>query len=423
MRNPLQYGSMEDTSTMQHMSRKGRLLALLGVTATLAAACEQGPTPPPTEGEQGNDRRALLASLGEHVILPAYRDFLSSAEALQAATGAYATAAASAQAPAEREGARNAWRQAMLRWQEAELYQVGPAGSSLKFMGGQNLRDEIYSWPTVNPCRVDQELVRGRYAEPGYFDTQVVNVYGLDALEYLLFHEGDTNACPSLSTINTDGSWQDLGREGRLQRRAAYAHAVASHLVASARKLVQAWEPTGGNFLAQLANAGNGSTVYSSSQVGLDEVFASMYYLELRVKDLKLAVPAGISPTCQSNACPDSLELRWSRFSKEAIGANLRGFQKLFRGHESGEPQHLGFKGHLLARGATGLAENMAAETSTAIQVVESFQGTFEESLAAGPTGVREVHAAVKRLTDDLKSQFVSTLNLSVPSEGAGDND
>lgn len=408
---------------MQQPSREGRLLALLGVTLTLATACEQGPTPPPNEGEEGNDRRALLASLGEYVILPAYRDFLTSAEALQAATGAHATAAATAEAPAEREAARSAWRQAMLRWQEAELYQVGPAGSSLKFIGGQNLRDEIYSWPTVNPCRVDQELVRGRYAEPGYFNTQVVNVYGLDALEYLLFHEGDNNACPSLSTINTDGSWQNLGREGRRQRRAAYAHAVASHLVTSARRLVQAWEPTGGNFLAQLASAGNGSTVYSSSQVGLDEVFASMYYLELRVKDLKLAVPAGISPTCQSNACPDSLELRWSRFSKEAIAANLHGFQKLFLGSKPGEPQRLGFKGHLLARGATQLADNMSADASAALQAVESFPGTFEESLANDPAGVRAVHAAVKQLTDDLKSQFVSTLNLSVPREGAGDND
>ena len=39
------------------------------------------------------------------------------------------------------------------------------------------------------------------------------------------------------------------------------------------------------------------------------------------------------------------------------------------------------------------------------------------------PDAVKAAHASVKRLTDLLKSQFVTTLNLSVPQEGAADND
>ena len=50
-------------------------------------------------------------------------------------------------------------------------HQLGPAASALT-TGGEGLRDEVYSWPTVNPCRVDQEtgcagrVSGGELAEP-----------------------------------------------------------------------------------------------------------------------------------------------------------------------------------------------------------------------------------------------------------------
>ena len=47
----------------------------------------------------------------------------------------------------------------MAAWQELEGLQIGPAGSSLSTIGGQDLRDEIYSYPNVNRCRSDQETV------------------------------------------------------------------------------------------------------------------------------------------------------------------------------------------------------------------------------------------------------------------------
>jgi hypothetical protein len=36
---------------------------------------------------------------------------------------------------------------------------------------------------------------------------------------------------------------------------------------------------------------------------------------------------------------------------------------------------------------------------------------------------VQAAHAAIKAITDNMKSQFVTVLNLSVPQTGAGDND
>ena len=52
-----------------------------------------------------------------------------------------------------------------------------------------------------------------------------------------------------------------------------------------------------------------------------------------------------------------------------------------------------------------------------------SVEGTLQEALVSDPGSVRDGHAAVKVLTDLLKTEVVTVLSLSVPQEGAGDND
>ena len=40
--------------------------------------------------------------------------------------------------------------------------------------------------PAASPCRLDQEVAAGGQDAPDYFETRLVNAYGLDAIEYLL---------------------------------------------------------------------------------------------------------------------------------------------------------------------------------------------------------------------------------------------
>ena len=80
----------------------------------------------------------------------------------------------------------------MAVWQQLELLQVGPAGLMGTVAGGDSLRDAIYSWPTVNTCRVDQESARRGFLNLG---AALVNVRGLDALEHLLFTTSADHTC------------------------------------------------------------------------------------------------------------------------------------------------------------------------------------------------------------------------------------
>lgn len=398
---------------------RGLVPALAALFALTGCPANNGPGVDPV------DRRAIVASAAEHVILPTYREFLSSARALEQTTSAWAaTFDGDATDRDEMHGAaRTAWLDAMRAWQAAELMQIGPAAPRGRLVGARGLRDEIYSWPTVNPCRVDQELVEANYTHVGFPSNKLVNVYGLDALEYLLFAPDTGNQCGAEAAINRKGEWAALGSDEIEKRRAAYAHRLAIHVASEAQQLVDAWERSGDGFLAQLQNAGQSGSDYPSAQAALDELFASLYYLELTVKDFKLGKPAGLHVSCIETTCPDAVESPWSGTAKENVVANLRAFRALFTGGETPDTPRPGFDDALRTLGAGALADEMLADTDAAIAAIESISVPLREAIADHPDDVRAAFTALKALTDDLKSQFVTVLNLRVPQVGAADND
>lgn len=392
--------------------------------AAMAFGCSSGGNgdPPPSGAAE---RRQLLASVVERVILPGHRAFAESADALVLAADAYSTAVQSGAADvAERQtAARDAWRAAMSAWQACELFQLGPTGATGVVMAGRGLRDEVYSWPSTNTCRIDQEIVDAQYGQPGFFEAKLVNVYGLDALEYLFFYESPDNTCAPQVRINSDGSWAALSAEEKAQRRADYGRAVAGNVAEMARTLVNVWAPEGEGFGQLLANPGEGASPFRSAQGAMDDLFAAMFYLDLKVKDAKIAEPAGISGRCSASVCPELLESRRSGHSKENLIANMRSFRRLFHGGEPGAEGAYGFDDLLTALGAKDVGDEVAIDTANAVAALEAIPGTLEAALASDLESVRAAHAATKLVTDHLKTRFVTVLGLRVPQEGAADND
>ena len=47
----------------------------------------------------------------------------------------------------------------------------------------------------------------------------------------------------------------------------------------------------------------------------------------------------------------------------------------------------------------------------------------LEQALYVDPSRVRALHAAVKAITDPLKTEFLTVLNLDLPKVSEGDND
>jgi predicted lipoprotein len=386
------------------------LVAMLGAAAALRPACiEPGASTP-------FDAAPMLAALPEAVILPSLRSAAGATADLEVAAEAWRSARTSGDGSAELLAAQDAWRAAMDAWQRAEVLQIGPAGSSGSARGGLDLRDEVYSWPTVNPCRVDQELVEGDFGSAAFFDDNLVNVYGLDALEYLLFHPGP-NACAGQHPINEDGTWDGLGADGLLDARAGYAAAVAARVAADVQEIVDAWEPTGGDFAGELARAGANGDVYPTELSAVNAVFDALFYLELETKDAKLGVPLGIQEGCGAPPCPESLESPWAGGARRNIAANLAGFRALYLGGEG-----LGFDDLLISLDEGALDASVQAALDAA-EAQAALPGELAAQLVDDSAQVEALYDAIKAVSDLLKNDLAAVLVLQIPNEAGGDND
>lgn len=340
-------------------------------------------------------------------------DFEARATALRSATAAHAAAPDATTLAA----AQSAWREAAAVWQELEVFRFGP-GASRMAPGGLGLRDQIYGWPLVNACKIDEQLVSRAYAEPSFATTSLINARGLGALERLLFYAGASNACSQFSAINADGSWAALSLDELALRRRDYAAVVADAIATRAAELRQAWSPSGGDFRGAFAGAGAGSTVYATEQVALNVVSDALFYLEVEVKDLKLARPIGLRD-CADPPCLELVESQWAQASTAHLRGNLRGFGKLFAGCGGG----LGFDDWLSAAGAGDLGVRMSSSLALAIRTFDELSEPLDVALARDPKALDGPYAVVKGVTDPLKTEMTGVLDLALPMTVEGDND
>lgn len=389
------------------------LVALVALVGWLAQC---GPAAPSADsGIDAALQLEVLESLGRHVLAPTYRRFAEAAAELERATQAYAASLADE----DRLAAQSAWREAMDQWQLAEPMQVGPAAPATR-PGGRFLRDDIYSFPVTNPCRIDQETAEQSYTDLEALAAQPVNVRGLDAIEYLLFVPSADNACAPTSPINTDGRWAALGADEIARRRAAHAAALAALVRRAADELDAAWDPARGNFAAELASPGAGR-LFASPSEAVDAITDAMFYLDTVTKDRKLAVPLGLRG-CAAEACPELVESPLAGTAALHVEANLRAFELLFLGAEPGT-EAPGLDDLLASVGQEALAVRMAENLAAARASAASIDAPLSTAIVDDRAAVEALYAAVKRVTDDLKGPFVTALRLTIPAEGAGDTD
>jgi predicted lipoprotein len=324
---------------------------------------------------------------------------------------------AHAEAPNEQSllAAQDAWRAAMARFQNAELFQFGPLASRAESAGrdiyqGQAIRDQIYAWPVTARCRVEEQVASEKYKTQG-FDNVFISARGLYALEYLLFYPGSDTACAA--STPTGQAYAELGASELEAHKLDYAVAVASDVQARTAGLIQTWKPEVGNFRQTFVSASG----YPSDQEALNILAWALVYLEREVKDWKLGIPAGYTLTHPVT----EPETPYAHAGSDNLRENLRGFQSLFQGcGEHGEG--LGFDDWLIEAGHPELA----AEMLTALGNARAAAEAFPRLDTATPQEVEAMYRALKALTDPLKTDLFgagSPLNLKLPAGVASDTD
>jgi len=78
----------------------------------------------------------------------------------------------------------------------------------------------------------------------------------------------------------------------------------------------------------------------------------------------------------------------------------------------------------LVAAGAPELAERMGDDIEAALAAVDAIEeDDLADALVADKASVESLYLATKAITDELKSQFVTVLDLELPQGAEGDND
>ncbi len=366
----------------------------------LLAACSSPPTRP-SESEQ----RGKVLAQSARCIEAEFVRFTERTSALVASFDAD-----------DPEAARVAFAGAMTQWELLEALQVGPAALAL-LPGGEGLRDTVYAWPLVTRCALEEALVAKSW-EAG-IETLLVNRKTLAALDYLLFETGTQTACAEDASIVASGAWAALSAEELAARRRAFAQAVSTDVHARAVALTARWKD---GFTTTLAEPGSNNRVFMSQRTALNSLSDALFYLDGPVKDVKLAAPLGLAAgSCQNPPCAELLEFQHAELNTVALRANLAGFARLFHGCEEGVKGQ-GFDSLLVAVNATELEAHMSADLATLRASLEAAP-ELRTALQAEPATARRIYDEVKGVTDLLKTEFITVLDLEIPTSLEGDND
>jgi predicted lipoprotein len=367
---------------------------------------------PAGEVDDGFDRAGLLSTLASDVVLTELKAAASTAETLTAAVKADCAAAA----PSPTSTAQPAWRDAMVQWSRVEAMRIGPLADD------SGRRDAVYAWPVTNACAVDQG-VAALLADPSGFDIsgQLTNRRGLDALEWLVFAPDTETKCPPQVPLD---AYTALDEDGRRAARCEYATLAAADLQASIDALVLAMQPAsegGGGGVDDFANAGQEGSPFATRREALNHMSDALFHLEKVLKDTKLSRLGGFGEnSCDvvSAPCPEDAETPWARIDLQLIGAQLAGFRALFVGTEA-----TGFDDWLAHHGQQALSDEMLADLDAAIAANDALGGDLDGTLSLNYAGFVEVYDHTRAVGVNLKSQFLTTLGLDLPSSAAGDND
>lgn len=386
----------------------------VGGGSQASGGSDSGPLEPEIP-EEPFSKAAFLRQVADCAVAR-YQDFEIHAVALDEAARANLVAPSDEAANA----VKNAWLAANASWQIAEMFRFGPAARTAdEDAGAQELRDQIYAWRFGGRCPVETALVDELYTTSN-FGSSLISNRGLGAVEYLLFYPGSDNQCPDYSAINKNGTWAALGAAQIAERKRAYAEAVTRDVLYNTRKLLEAWDPAHGNFRKKLTQPGNGS-VYPNEQEALNSVWHGIFYIEKEVKDYKLGIPLGVSE-CANGLCPEALESRYANVSTANIRQNYLGFRRLFQGCGRNYTG-LGFDDWLDAIGASDLRGRMLTALDGAQRAIDALDPPLEISITQSTDRVWDVYNALKQLTDLLKSEFVTVLDLELPAGAGSDND
>jgi len=343
-------------------------ITLLLASMLFFVACDNDdPTPPA-------DYSAVLDNTGENIILKTYESLATHAADLQTATQLLETAPTQANLDA----ARAAWIATRSPWEQSEGFLFGPVDQ-------EGIDPSIDSWP-VNVTDLNNVLASSSDLTVAFLAQQEGTLKGFHTIEFLLWGENGNKVVGEITA-----------------REFEYLAAASGALADDTQKLYDLWKPTGGNFIANILNAGSGSQVYVSQKSALEEITNALVIIADEVGNGKIN-----DPFVQQDLTYE--ESRFSANSKKDFADNIRSIRNIYTG-VFGAFGNGNALSDIIQENNAALDTDVLNQIDEAINAIEAIPGTFSEAVFANPTAVATSQQAVRDLQAILEEQVLPVIS------------
>ncbi|RMH60905.1 MAG: hypothetical protein D6685_09855 [Bacteroidetes bacterium] len=367
-----------------------RSLVVGGLLALVVASCDSDPSGPEPPGETF-DRSEMLARYGQDLILPAYAALQQSVAALQTSASAF-TAEPTV---AGLEALRAQLKAARLAWQDANLFQFGPAESV-------TLRAALNTYP-ADVDRIEANVASGTYTL-GTLDNRAAA--GFPALDYLLHGLAATDE-------EVVAAYRDAPDAAN---RRAYLQDNVDFILNATEATAGEWAADGGNYIGTFLSPENAGTDVGSSLGMLINAFVLHY--ERFIRDGKIGIPAGVRSAGVPR--PTATEAYYAGYSAELALANVRAVRRLFLGNDRADAAGTGLDDNLRALGAGELADRIEAEMDEAIAALAALNDPLSVQIETDNDAVLAAFTALQDVIVLLKADMTSILGITITFQ---DND
>lgn len=390
-----------------------------GVTPTPQPTETPDPTPDPAPQPTEFDKTELISNIVDNVVATKIGELQTSVALLKTSVVAHCDAVSSTQQVdlGLETAAQEAFKTAFSSVQMLDMMQIGVISDN-----NAALRNTIYSWPNINTCSVDQDVIfhdLDSINGSAYDITKrPVSRRGMDALEYLLFTENLEHSCPIDSGVIAE--WANKNDAERLSARCQFSVTVVDDVVNNAAIYAQAWQ----QYSTEIKNAGQPGNQYATTQDAVNAISDALFYIDSITKDDKLGTPLGFFANACGNApCPQEVESNVSDISIQNIKDNVQAFISLFNGNGSDAENQVGFDDYLIDVGDQETSDLINQGLNNAITSADQISGSLDEAIISDKANVEALHADIKSVTDQMKTDFITSLSLELPATSAGDND
>lgn len=337
-----------------------------------------------SQAQNSFDRRAMLQSIVDNVILPGQAAFSEASRNLSAVAEEFVSAPDIERLAALQE----AWRETANAWDEIALFNI-----DLRLTA---IHNQVYK-PPANYEFIDDILKGDDGISEAYVDGIGSTSKGLDALEVLIFD-------PNRTETAIIAAFAD-------ERRRQFALALAQNIERKAREIQDYWSPDGRDFGGRFIKADQEGGVIQGSI----NMLANKLFVILQTDlEMWLGEPTGIALDGEPH--PDLVESPFGRHSLQHIANRLTGLRNVFNG--GADESNLGFDDYLDFLGAEfddrPLSQVINERFAAAIDSIYAVELPLAIAVIEAPEAVAALYEDIRQLQILLRADMKSHLSILI---------